>query len=170
MAIIISAFPGCGKSTICNEAESYGLNRCHVYYDEREGVKIDVPASELPPVFDSDSSIFPKPDFPGNYIEHIKGLIEKFPNAVIMVSSHDVVRQALHDNGIEFSLVYPEIDTHGEYIQRYIDRGSPERFVQLMHTRWATFVNSCEDDPLDQSQHYRLQPGQYLKDVYPLIK
>lgn len=170
MAIIISAFPGCGKSTICNEAESYGLNRCHVYYDEREGVKIDVPASDLPPVFDSDSSIFPKPEFPGNYIEHIKGLIERFPNAVIMVSSHDVVRQALHDNGIQFSLVYPETDAHEEYIYRYINRGSPEWFVQLMRNRWGQFITSCENDQLDHAHHYRLPCGQYLKDVYPLIK
>lgn len=170
MAIVISAFPGSGKSTICNEAESFGLNKCHVYYDEREGVQVDVPASDLPPVFDSDSSIYPKSGFPENYISHIKNLIEAYPEAVIMVSSHETVRKALYDNGISFVLVYPEMDAKEDFILRYINRGSPESFINLLRNNWDSFVKSCENDKLEKIYHYRLQPGEFLKDIFHVFK
>ena len=80
--MLVSAFPGCGKS--------------HLF--KNKGDKV---------ILDSDSSTFDKSEFPKNYIKHIKENIGKAD--VILISSHDVVRDALLVNGIKFTLVYPRL-------------------------------------------------------------
>ena len=64
MTKIISAFPGCGKTTLQRKL--------------KDTLKI----------IDSDSSTFPKDDFPRNYIEHIKSNIGV--QDVIFVSSRQL--------------------------------------------------------------------------------
>ena len=162
MQLVISAFPGCGKSTVCKNAESLGLRKGHVRYDEREGVVIDLLSGPGVPVFDSDSSIFPKDNFPENYIAHIKEVLEKFPEVVVMVSSHENVRKALAEENIPFTLVYPELELKGEYLERYEKRGSPENFVNMMDHTWNKFLDSSESDPTPN--HVVLGEGEFLID------
>jgi len=133
-AYVISGFPGIGKSH---------------FQSTRERVS------------DSDSSKFPKDNFPANYIEHIKVAIND--NAFVMVSSHDVVRQALVDNNIPYMLVYPAKELKAEYMQRYTERGSPQPFLDLMDKNWDSFVDGCKSQ--DGCTHIELQAGQYLSDV-----
>jgi hypothetical protein len=133
---VISAFPGCGKS----------------HYFRNCGDKI---------VLDSDSSTFDKSDFPRNYIEHIKSNLGKAD--VIMVSSHKEVRDALVENEIEFTLVYPESSIKEEYIQRYIDRGSPESFVNLLTNNWENWIGELSEQI--GCEKITLNKGQYLSDV-----
>lgn len=135
MAKIISGFPGVGKSYLFNT-----------------GLKCT----------DSDSSKFPKNGFPENYIEHIKGLLDKDLD-YIFVSSHDVVRKALQEENLEYTLVYPNISLKESYIERYKKRGSPEAFVNMMENNWDSFISSCSQDPT--KYHSVLMEGQYLSDV-----
>ena len=136
--LVISAFPGCGKT--------------HFFNNNKDKI-----------ILDSDSSLFSwiekgvrNPDFPENYIKHIKNNIGKVD--IILVSSHKVVRDALVENGIEFTLVYPSRDIKKSYIQRYIDRGSDENFIKLLTNKWDEFL-----DELENQQHCKkieLQKGQ----------
>lgn len=136
MTKVISGFPGVGKSTLFAQ----GLN-----------------------CTDSDSSKFPKDDFPRNYIQHIRALIEKGEHDYIFVSSHDTVRTALVREGIAFTLVYPSLTLKDEYLQRYKERGSPEAFIKLMDTNWTSFIVGCADQ--STCSRVVLQSGQYLADV-----
>lgn len=140
---IISGFPGVGKSTLFK-------------------YKGEVLVS------DSDSSKFSwlkpgvrHPDFPANYIEHIKSNIGKLD--FIFVSSHDVVREALNNEGIEYTIVYPSKDIKDEYIQRYIDRGNNENFVKLLQENYETFIEGIEKET--KPKLVPLGSGQYLSDV-----
>lgn len=160
MQLVISCFPGGGKSTICKEARKLGLFHVDVKKDGELG---DLAPEGLVPLFDSDSSLFPKEAFPQNYIEHIKGILETYPDVVIMVSSHDNVRAALAEAGIEFVLAYPQRELKGEYIERYKGRGSPEAFVDLMENKWNDFITSAESDP--NQTHLVIGEGKYLLDV-----
>ena len=117
---IYSAFPGTGKTTVFNKAEELNLF-----------------------VLDSDSSMFEKSEFPGNYIAHIKENIGKVD--IIMVSSHKEVREALVENELQFILFYPERHLKGEYIRRYIGRGSSEQFIDLLDKNWDTWIEECEN-------------------------
>ena len=134
--MILSAFPACGKSTS---------------YRNQERVS----------VLDSDSSDFSwikdengrntkerNPNFPQNYIDHIKsqiGIVD-----IIMVSSHEVVRRALHENDLKFFLVYPKIEFKNEWIRRFRERGNDEKFIQFISDNWEKFINELENEKCEQ--------------------
>jgi len=87
MTLVVSGFPGVGKT--------------HYFLTESSHT-----------IVDSDSSSYSwlrpgvrNPGFPRNYIDQIKSLLGKCD--VILVSSHKDVRDALVDQGILFTLVYP---------------------------------------------------------------
>jgi len=126
---IISAFPGIGKS----------------YYHKL------FPETTL----DSDSSLFSweegkqgikrNPDFPNNYVTHIKENIGKYD--FIFVSSHKEVREALLKNCLFFYLIYPSKDLKDVFIERYKDRGSSEDFISLVsknYESWIKELTFCE--------------------------
>ncbi|QBZ70678.1 hypothetical protein pETSU_097 [Edwardsiella phage pEt-SU] len=164
MQLVVSATPGTGKSTITKNAEKYGLNHCHVHYDNHtREYELTVPNSPLVPVFDSDSSTFDKSEFPGNYIKHIKEVLAKFPDVVIFVSSHDNVREAMAEAGINYVLAYPERELKGDYLERYKERGSPEKFIALMDEKWNDFIDSVQADKAER--HLVLSEGEFLVDV-----
>jgi phosphosulfolactate synthase (CoM biosynthesis protein A) len=134
--IIISAFPGCGKS--------------HLFRNKGEKN-----------ILDSDSSTFDKSNFPQNYIQHIKSNIGSAD--LILVSSHKEVRDALVENGIDFTLVYPNRQIKDEYIKRYIDRGNNENFVNLLQKNWDNWMNELDEQI--GCEKVELKTGQYLSDV-----
>jgi hypothetical protein len=142
--VIISGFPGIGKS----------------YFHQNNPDLI---------VLDSDSSNFSwlsegvrHPDFPNNYMEHIKSNIGKV--TVILVSSHKVVRDALRENGIEYTLMYPDKSLKDEYIERYKNRGSNDTFIKMINENWGNFIDDIESDTFPVK--VKLEKNQYLKDVF----
>jgi hypothetical protein len=126
---IISAFPGTGKS---------------YFYNENKETTIDSDSSEFSWVKDEQGNNTKErnPNFPQNYIDHIKENIGKYE--FIFVSSHKEVRDALKYNCIFFYLVYPADRRKEEFIKRYIDRGSPSGFVKLIENKWEEWLKECE--------------------------
>jgi len=112
-------------------------------------------------VLDSDSSKFDKNYFPDNYIKHIKnnmGLVD-----IILISSHDLVREALINEGLKFVLVYPNIELKDEYIDRYIKRGSPNGFIDLVSSNWNDWILQLKNQ--DGCLKFELNTEQYLGEV-----
>lgn len=118
---------------------------------------------------DSDSSQFSwqtsplgskarNPDFPANYIRHIRGL-----TGAVMVSSHKEVRDALTHAGLPFRLAFPARSCKQEYIERYRSRGSPPEFIGLVERQWDLWIDELLEQPC-VSRHILLQ-GQFLSDV-----
>jgi hypothetical protein len=137
--LVVSAFPGCGKS--------------HLFRNKGEKK-----------ILDSDSSTFDKSHFPQNYIEHIKSNIGEVD--IILVSSHKEVRDALVNESINFTLVYPRKDIKDEYIQRYIDRGNDGKFVELLKQNWDNWTDELENQ--EGCEKIELESGQYLSNVIEL--
>jgi hypothetical protein len=127
--IIVSAFPGCGKS-----------------YCTKHGKDLIT--------HDSDSSNFHflegtrelNPDWPNNYIQHIARLKFRGYYDVVFVSSHVEIREALKEAGIKYLLIYPKDKCKDEYLQRYRDRNSPADFVKRLEENWQDWLQSCRDD------------------------
>lgn len=143
--IVISGFPGIGKS--------------HFFRIMKNSDK---------KVLDSDSSLFSwiekgvrNPDFPNNYMKHIKENLGKAD--IILVSSHDIVRDALVKNNIPFTLVYPSREIKEEFINRYKQRGSDENFIKLLDKNWDNFIDGCENQK--GCNHVTLKEGEYLSDI-----
>ena len=133
--ILISAFPGTGKS--------------HLFRTSKKKV------------LDSDSSTFDKKDFPRNYIEHIKNNIGKVD--IILISSHKDVRDALVKEGLFFYLVFPNINLKEEYLNRYKERGSPEKFIELISNNWESWIKELQEQR--NCVHYELQSGEFISDL-----
>lgn len=131
---IVSAFPGTGKS--------------HYHRDHPETT------------LDSDSSNFSwvvkdgvkvrNPEFPNNYIQHIKENIGKYD--FIFVSSHADVRNALKDSCIFFYLVYPQPECKDMYLKRYEQRGNNAEFVKLVDENWEQWLRQCRFEELGCKQ------------------
>jgi hypothetical protein len=142
---VISAFPAVGKSWLFNELSNKGIS-----------------------VLDSDSSKFSwlsegvrNPDFPKNYISHIKENIGKVD--YIFVSSHKEVRSEMNFNLISYILVYPHESLIKEYIERFTKRGNDEKFIEFICKNWFQFINDLKNE--DCRQKIQLLQGQFLSDV-----
>ena len=160
---IYSVFPACGKTWLYKHQEDYGLR-----------------------ILDSDSSQFNwmlknidengnvlrgmrrvrNPDFPNNYIKHIKENIGKYD--YIFVSSHASVREALDEEGIDFTIVYPELSCKEEWIGRCFIReknGESGCSADLMYDNFDEWHWECFDAGFDHKEII-LQPKGYLSNYF----
>lgn len=127
---IICAFPGVGKT--------------HFHKENSETC------------LDSDSSTFSwiegtterNPDFPRNYIHHIKENIGKYD--FILVSSHKEVRKELAKNNLFYYLIYPdsyfEYGMKHEFMGRYKRRHSPLGFIKLLGEQFDNWSQDCDQE------------------------
>ena len=123
-AVIVSGFPGVGKT-----------------YAAKNNKDLKI--------LDSDSSSFSwagfsrNPEFPKNYIKHIKE--NEYNYDIIFVSSHKEVRDALLENKISFTLVYPNKYLKNEYLERLKRRGSNEAFIKKIDENWDSWLKEIEE-------------------------
>lgn len=134
---IISVFHACGKT--------YAFKKLN-----EKGYKIlDSDSSQFSwcydynPVNSDKIEKYRNPEFPKNYIQHIKENIGKVD--YIFVSSHKEVRDALIENGIYFTLVYPGRKMKAEWVGRCFLRGSGEKFCQLIADNWDKWIDEMEE-------------------------
>lgn len=148
---IYSVFPACGKTWLCEHQEQYGLK-----------------------IMDSDSSQFSwivkesgkirNPEFPANYIQHIKEQIGKCD--YIFVSSHASVREALEADGIDFAIVYPSHSCFAEWVGRCFirdKRGETGCNPGVLYDNWSQWIRECEMTGCSHEEIV-LGSGQHLSD------
>ena len=143
---IILGFPGVGK-TYCKE------------YFKGNDIK----------VLDSDSSEFPKNDFPNNYIKHIRETIQRNVVDIMFISSHKDVRKAIFNDNFIMSrtsiyICYPDKKLKEDFIDRYKKRGNNEKFIKLISDNWETWIDEIENE----NYFYPLKltyKGEYLKNL-----
>ena len=165
---VIAAFPACGKTYCFDRNEDYIIldsdsskfswmieeveDPCYAFIDN----------GTITPVIHKNK--VRNPDFPKNYIEHIKENIGKVD--YIFVSTHEDVRNALTEAGIDFILVFPEQSLRDEWVGRCFNRGSGEKFCQLISDKWDDWILQMEFDVVTNNRkHYRLKHGEYLSNV-----
>lgn len=122
---IISAFPGTGKTYFTKANPGRALDSDSSKFSWCQGP--DGPTKER------------NPEFPGNYIAHIKENIGKYE--FIFVSSHKETRDALFDNCLFFYAIYPHKDCKQDYLQRYAMRGDNPGFVNLVDENWDNWLD-----------------------------
>lgn len=134
-ALVVSAFPGTGKTTLFNK------------------LKGDFK------ILDSDSSTFDKSKFPQNYIEHIKNNLDDVD--VILVSSHKDVREAMTEAGIKYDYILPHPSLKEEYIGRFWLRGNDENFIKLLDKFWEDWTDVSNET----NYYIQMEHGQHLSDI-----
>ena len=137
MTKIIAGFPATGKTYFFNNSKSS---------------------------IDSDSSNFSwlskgvrNPDFPSNYINHIR--------EIILVSTHKDVYSALIDAELYFTIVYPSKAAINEYIQRYKNRGNTEAFINLILANWDNWISDIQSIKSKYCNLIELPSGKYISDI-----
>lgn len=133
---IVSAFPGCGKTTAC------------------------VKLKDTYKVLDLESSFFDKSEFPQNYIRKIKDNIGK--TDIIFISTHEKVRKALQEENIAYDLYYPNIDRRDEMINLYERRGDEGTFIDLMTIHFDHFLSSVENDSYAKNKICLQNEGDFI--------
>ena len=155
---IFSVFPACGKTYMFENQNDWNLK-----------------------ILDSDSSYFSwryewcewsgdiikvrNPEFPKNYIEHIKNSIGKYD--YIFVSSHKEVRDALDEAGIEFTIVFPEYKCKEEWFGRCCIReieGKNGFNSTTLLNNWDKWWYDCAACGETHSQIV-LRPTEHLSDL-----
>jgi len=149
-AVVVCGFPGVGKTSL--------------FFAENELTILDSDSTNFS--WSDETKTKRNPEWPQNYIAHIQDA--KDSSDLVLVSSHDVVRTALMEAGIPFTLVYPSLDMKDEYIQRYIQRGSNESFVALLEANYEKWI--AELMAQRGCTHVVLKSGQYLSDVLDRLR
>ncbi len=150
--IVVSGFPGVGKTTLFDNPGSLKLADSDSSGFSWEGD----PANKVR-----------HSDWPNNYMAHIQELKAEGELDIIFVSTHQEVRDALVAAGIEFTLVYPEPAIEEEYINRYIARGNKADFVTLLQKNYQTWISGLQQQV--NCNHVTLGPDQFLSTVLPQI-
>jgi len=145
--VVVSGFPGVGKSYFVNNGDYIAL---------------DSDSSNFSWLTDEDGNKTRHPNFPTNYIEHIKSNLGKVD--YILVSSHDVVRDALRENNIRYVSVFPDKSLKHDFMNRYKERNSPEPFLRLMDKQYDSFVDGLMNDT-NKRRVVLQDEGLYLSDV-----
>lgn len=144
---IISAFPACGKT--------------YVFENFKDKVILDSDSSKFSWVIVGNQKVR-HPDFPKNYINHIKENIGKAD--YILVSTHENVRRALEEAGIDFYLVYPDRSLKEEWIGRCFLRGNRENFCWLIADNWDNWIDQLEEDS-KKHKSIKLKSCEHLSNV-----
>lgn len=152
---IISAFPACGKTFMTEKG-----------YED--AVILDSDSSKFNWVLDEngEQTTTRNPDFPANYIEHIKENIGKVD--YIFISSHSEVRKAIDDSDFAWCCVNPSEKLMTEWVGRCYLRGNSEGFIKAMVSNWKAWTQL--DLSLSPCGHVILESGEYILDKMYFIE
>lgn len=146
--LIISGFPGVGKSYFTEKAKTSVLKNCFEVYD-------------------SDSSKFPKENFPKNYVDYLENFY-KTPDKeelikIHFISTHKEVLDELEKRNIGYIIVYPDISLKEEYLNRYKTRGNNDSFIKLLSDNWEMWIKSLEERKADK---HKLNSGEVMTNIF----
>lgn len=142
---IISAFPGTGKSH---------------YHKLHPDTTLDSDSSQFSWI-EINGNKTRNPEFPNNYIQHIKDNIGKYK--YIFVSSHKEVRNALIDNCLKFYIVVPKFSCKEIYLDRYRQRGNDDYFINLIDRFWDLWLHEIDTEfGCHSGTVYRLNKFEYI--------
>ena len=142
-AILISAFPGLGKT--------------YLYYQYRDRLKI----------LDLNTRRFEGDDFPGNYIAEVEKRLNDYD--LILLSSDRNVRYALNDAGLDFDLFYPSKDRKNELIEIYVTNRKSRNFIMNLDHNFYDLIDEIEDEDLEHSFKHKLDKPHRFIAQYDLL-
>lgn len=130
--VVVSAFPGCGKSYVKEHNDDL--------------IILDSDSSKYSWIYvNGEKTDERDPNFPDNYMEHIKEAIASDKYDFIFVSSHETVRKALKDNDIVYISVLPDMNSKEEWLKRFKERGDSDEFIKTISDNWENWITDMND-------------------------
>ena len=132
--ILLAAFPGTGKTYICNHTSINAVEIEYWKYKE-EGLQK----------------------------EYVKDIYKQLGNVdYILLSTDPEGLKLLSKIGLRIVLIYPENKLRSEYLDRYIGRDSPCDFIGAFMKYWNIWIDELKEQ--SYCKHIILKSGEYLKD------
>lgn len=132
ITLVISAYPASGKTYLYKNYKGTNLQGDDL-------IILDSDSTKFSWIYEDGVRTSQKnPNFIQDYIQHIKENIGKVD--IIFVSSHKEVRQALRDNNIKYFIVHPVLDMKDIIIDRMIQRGNDEKFIEFQKEHFEEFI------------------------------
>ena len=160
---IYSIFPACGKTWLYEHQEEYGLKILDSDSSQFSWVYVNTDECGIPI---KGFRRLRNPDFPNNYINHIRENIGKYD--CIFVSTHASVREALDNAGIDFTIVYPKMSCEAEWVGRcYIREKKCESGcgAEAMYNNWEQWILDCAAAGCDHNEIV-LGPGEHVSGLF----
>lgn len=84
----------------------------------------------------------------------------------VAISAHEEIRKELQSRGQDYVFVTPDVNDLGQYLTNYVNRGNSKEFISLMSNNWNVFLEATHEE----ENHFILESGQYLKDVFEALE
>ena len=159
MHLIIAAYAGTGKTHLASLYPQKVIDFVcmpYKYHLEHDYVFDESNKADFDNVM-NDNWLF-------NYISAIKENINS--GKIILIPSDLYVMQLLQGENLQYTLCYPQRDTKELYLERFINRGNNENFIEIFIGKWNNFMDAFEKNTF--GKHIILQSNQYLSDVINL--
>lgn len=160
--MVICGFPGIGKSSYVNSFNPHSIwsetldPTIKVYYSD---------SSHYSWVDMNNHSKGRHPEFPNNYIKHIKAVNND--NALVFVSSHKEVRNALKEANIQYVIVYPDLDRCDKHtyiaLRIYNREKTFDGLTNLLIKNWDAWIS--EIDKEEYGIKVKIDHTVYLEDL-----
>jgi len=154
--MIIAAFAGTGKTTLAALYPQAVIDFvCMPYKYELDENCENIEASKANPEY------VLRYNWPFNYVEAIKKTLSD--GKILLIPSEGIVLSILRNEGLQYTLCYPQKNAKKIYHKRFLDRGNTKDFIDIFIGRWDYFIDSLKHDPY--GKHIVLKPNQFLSDV-----
>ena len=139
-SIIVSGFPGIGKSFIALKMP-YLVRDLESSLYHWQNIRGEF-------TLDENGNKLLMDNWPSNYIRDIKELEMSKMYRNVMVSSHENIRKEMAKAGIRYTNVFPENTPEMKAImlQRYKNRASSQDFIDDIDKNWDKYIASMEND------------------------
>lgn len=119
-------------------------------------------------ILDLDPEKFMEPGhkFPQDYVDYVLQNRDKY-DYILVDAQHSVVN-LLNELGLKFYLVAPDKSLRDEYLQRLIDHGKTQSFVDKLKMKWDEYVEFFEENP----NVYKIftKGSEYLSDLMEYLQ
>ena len=182
---LLSVFPACGKTWIYEHQKELGISvldsdssQFSWMYRKRTPEEIEelkeyweqnfknfMTWEKYANMIKDDEIRVRNPEFPDNYIEYIKEQLEFDKYDYIFVSSHESVRKALNEEGIDFIIVFPKRKLKNEWINRCYLRENNGFPLSVLVDNWDKWIDQMYLEIRSGHRYKILKSNQYLSDA-----
>lgn len=121
MGELILGFPGTGKTTFAEkqtELKVLDLDSSTIRWNE-DGSKNE--------------------NFVSEYVDRLEKSVDDYD--IVFGSTHKEVVEELNNRGVDHTIIVPLVGSKEEYMDRYINRGSSDAFIDHMHENYEKYIN-----------------------------
>lgn len=162
--MVIAGFSGIGKTELAKKYKNViDLDAAPYVYDDSD--ILDIPFEERKGMKRKDNS-----EWPNNYIKAIKEAIIDY-DFVLVWDREDIIYKYLEE-GINFTLCYPNVDDLILYSERFKDRGNTDEYIDWKTNQYyekISFYESISVDKIVLKNNETLE-DYFIKNGFNLIK